>query len=1053
MPPILRLRRPHTLRSRLMLALAPIIGLIILGGGYLLALNSKDALLQEKQQHLLGITRMLLGELQRHGGYELIETQTGSHKQPANERIRILNARLTEVTDRIAAAFPGVGLGFYHRELDAIITYSPSQEFRDKVGVRIAPEHPGRQVMTQGIALVSSGLQVRGEIMNAMTPIIADGQVTGYIWANELLADIDRQVSEMQRSILAYASLALLLTLLAVYLVVRRLTRDVATIKAGLERMSQDLAQRIPPLRGESGEVAAAINTLAASLASAREREIGAVQKALEHSEETLKTAIDAIDAAFVVFDAEDRLLYCNQKYRELFPLIASSLHRGNTYPQMLRAGVYGGVFPQAVGCEEEWIRLRMAEHLDGNRIREEQIDNGRWLRFIDRRTGSGLFVGLRIDITDLQLAKEAAEAASRTKNQFLATMSHEIRTPMNGVLGMTELLLTTHLDAEQREFAETAAHSARALLGLINDILDFSKIEAGRLEVESIPCDLVEIAEEIVELLNLPAEEKGIELLADLAPELPARILGDPGRLRQILLNLIGNAVKFTQQGQVALRITASPARLGGMPRLRCEISDTGIGIAPDVQTRLFQPFTQADSSTTREFGGTGLGLSIARRLVELMQGEIGVHSQPGHGACFWVELPLQVPADPPAISTVNLAQQRFLLLEKNPAVAAMITAHIHHAGGEVIRLDQLDDCSAILAASPAPSALLLDSRYLPADSVAPPPGLPCLLLTRANERAGWERYRAAGFAACLHRPLRTRPLLNALASLAKPGYTADTAAAPVAAEPGIARPGVRLLLVEDNPINQKVALALLQRLGYPADVAENGEQALERLAGQRYDLVLMDCRMPVMDGYAATRAIRSQSRATRQPQIPIIAMTANAMEGDREAALAAGMDDYLSKPVSPPLLAAALQRWLQPQDSPPPTATAAPASPPALPTLFSAARVVEQLGGDLAIARDILGDLPAAIRNELRRCQAALHRETTVDEAAIRAAHTLKGLCAQAGSSRLQQQAEALEAQLREGDIDAGERLLENLTSALDELQLAIECWLVTADAGAGH
>ncbi|WP_371323100.1 ATP-binding protein [Dechloromonas sp. ZY10] len=1042
MPSTLRLRRPHTLRSRLMLALAPIIGLIILGGGYLLALSSKDALLQEKQRHLLGITRMLLSELQRQGGYELIETQADSRKQPGTERVRILNTQLSEATDRIAGAFPGVGLGFYHRELDAIITYSPSREFRDKVGVRIASDHPGREVMTRGVAMVSSGLQVRGEIMNAMTPIIADGRVMGYIWANELLADIDRQVSEMQRSILAYASLALLLTLLAVYLVVRRLTRDVATIKEGLERMSQDLEQRIPPLRGESGEVATAINSLAASLASSREREIGAVQKALEHSEETLKTAIDAIDAAFVLFDAEDRLLYCNQKYRELFPLIASSLHRGNTYPQMLRAGVYGGVFPQATGCEEAWIELRMAEHLDGNRIREEQIDNGRWLRFIDRRTGSGLFVGLRIDITDLQLAKEAAEAASRTKNQFLATMSHEIRTPMNGVLGMTELLLTTRLDAEQREFAETAAHSARALLGLINDILDFSKIEAGRLEVENIPCNLIEIAEEIVELLNLPAEEKGIELLADLAPELPAQILGDPGRLRQILLNLLGNAVKFTQQGQVVLRITVLPDT---PPRLRCEISDTGIGIAADVQARLFQPFTQADSSTTREFGGTGLGLSIARRLVELMQGEIGVTSQPGQGASFWVELPLQIPPGTTTVSTVNLAQQRFFLLEQNAAVAAMIAAHIRHAGGEPILLDQLADWPAVLAAHPAPSALLLDSRLLPGNLAALPPGLPCLLLTRAGERSTWERYRAAGFAECLHRPLRAGALLAALARLGRQAGTTGTLPVAAPAEPELPRQDTRLLLVEDNPVNQKVALALLHRLGYSADVAENGEQALNCLAQQTYGLVLMDCRMPVMDGYAATRAIRNQSRQTRQPQIPIIAMTANAMEGDREAALAAGMNDYLSKPVNPPLLAATLQRWLQPQDAPVPAATTAlPGNPQAAASLFSPARVMEQLGGDLAIARDILAEIPSAIRDELQRCQTALRHESPIGETAIRAAHTLKGLCAQAGSSHLQQQAEILEAQLREGKINASEQLLHTLDDALDELQKAIECWL---------
>ncbi len=1042
MPRTFSLRRPHTLRSRLMLALAPIIGLIILGGGHLLSFSSKDALLNEKRQHLLGITRILLADLQRQGGYELIEAQAESTQQSRSERIRILNAQLAEATDRIAAAFPGVGVGFYHRQLDAIITYGPSLQFQDKVGLSIAQEHPGRQVMASGQASVSSGLQVRGEIMNAMTPIVANGQVVGYIWANELLAEIDRRVGEMRRDALVYTSLALVLTLLAVYFVVRRLTRDVATIKEGLERMSQDLGARIPALRGESGEVAVAINALAASLASAREREIGAVQKALEHSEETLKTAIDAIDAGFVLFDTDGSLLYCNQKYREQFPLIAGNLHRGNTYPQMLRAGVYGGVFPQAVGREEEWISRRLAEHLEGNRIREEQIDNGHWLRFIDRRTSSGLFVGLRIDITDLQRAKEAAEAASQIKNQFLATMSHEIRTPMNGVLGMTELLLTTDLDSEQREFAETAAHSARALLGLINDILDFSKIEAGRLEIETIPCDVCAIAEEIVELLNLPAEEKGIELLAAVSPELPQQLLGDPGRLRQILLNLVGNAVKFTTHGEVVLRITTVPANASHGPRLRCEISDTGIGIAPEVQARLFQPFTQADSSTTREFGGTGLGLSIARRLVDLMQGEIGVRSSLGQGSCFWFELPLRLPAEPPqALATVNLEKRHFLLLESNQEVAALLSAHIHHAGGSLTQIATPAELPAALATGPRPDALILDSRLLGHADQPPPTDLPCLLLTPAAQRANWDVYRAAGFAACLHRPLRARGVVTVLARLAAGGRAVASIAGDAAQRP---RPQAgRLLLVEDNRINQKVALALLERLGYRADVAENGQQALHALAAKDYDLVLMDCRMPVMDGYAATQAIRTRSSPARNPQIPIVAMTANAMEGDRETALAAGMDDYLSKPVSPQQLADTLQRWLQPGASAPAGIPAPAAAPPAA-TLFAPGQVLEQLGDDLEMSREILAELPGAMQQEMAACTTALNRRPPDREAAVRAAHTLKGLAAQAGSTLLQAQALNLEQQLRGSEYGLGQSLLPKLGSTLAALTQEIADWL---------
>ena len=1045
MPILLRPRLPRTLRSRLMLAMAPIICLTILGGGYLFSFSSKDALLAEKKNYLLGITRLLLGELERQGGFAAIEARTGSEAQPRDQRIRTLNGRLSEATDRIAAAFPGVGVGFYHRQLDAIITYGPSLQYHDKVGIRIAAEHPGRQVMARGEASVVSGMLVRGEIMNAMTPVIADGEVVGYIWANELLADIDGQIARMRTDSLAYASLALLLVLLAIYFVVQRLTRDVATIKEGLQRMSGDLGERIPALSGESGEVATAINALAASLEASRAREIGAVQQALEHSEETLKTAIDAIDAAFVLFDAEDRLVYCNQKYRELFPAIAGSLLQGATYPEMLRAGVLGGVFPQAIGCEEEWIRLRLEEHRTGTRIREEQIDNGRWLRFIDRRTSSGLFVGLRVDITDLQAAKEAAEAASQAKNQFLATMSHEIRTPMNGVLGMTELLLTTELDAEQREFAETAAHSARALLRLINDILDFSKIEAGRLVVEQIPCDIAAIAEEIAELLNLGAEEKGIELITAISPQLPRPLLGDPGRLRQILLNLVGNAVKFTPEGEVLLRITPLAAT-HDTQIVRFEIHDTGIGIPEDVQARLFQPFTQADSSTTRQFGGTGLGLSIARRLVDLMDGQIGIDSTPGEGSCFWFELPLRRnPEAAEADFTVDLAGQPVLLLEHHPRVAAEIREHLTRAGASLTLLDNAAQLPAALADEPRPAVLLLDIQLL-GDATRPPVNdRPCILLTPAGLRSTREEHLAAGFADCLHRPLRMRTLIATLARLAQgpapasPVTSHDTTAA-------TARQRGHLLLVEDNPVNQKVALALLQRQGFTADVAHNGQQALERLAGTDYDLVLMDCRMPVMDGYAATQAIRAGQAGTRHAGIPVVAMTANAMEGDREQALAAGMNDYLSKPINPQLLVSTLERWL--------TVPAMPSAPPrpgaATPDedgLFSAATVIEQLGGDIDIARDILADLPQALQHEIGLCRQALGQIPRDMEVAIRAAHTLKGLCAQAGSPALQAAALRLEMQLRTGACAEGEGMLDGLAAQVEALGSAIRRWLATA------
>ncbi len=646
MSALLRLSRLHTLRSRLIFAMVLIVGISVLGGGYFLTFGSKDALLAEKRSHLLGITHLLQLELESKGGYAALD-DANPDATPAT-RISILNARLIDLTDRFAAAFPGVGVGYYHRELDAILTYGPSREFGDKVGISIDADHPGRAVMENDRPIVASGQQVRGEIMNAMAPIIANGQVVGYVWANELLSDIEAQVTQMRSKVLAYAGGALVLALLVIYLAVMRLTNDIIVIKNGLQAISTNLDARIPTLSGESGELAVAINSLAASLATSRQREMIAAQLALKHSDETLKTAIDAMDAAFVLFDEDDCLVYCNQKYREFFPHLAGMLAHGDSYEKLIRIEVQAGVFPQAVGHEEAWIGLRMAEHRGGNAIREEHLANGRWLRFIDRRTSQGHFVGLRVDITDLETARKAAEEANEAKNQFLAHMSHEIRTPMNGVVGMANLLLETELTAEQREFAQTIALSGESLVSIINDILDLSKIEAGHMEFESVQFSPHSVVKAVHSLLKVRAAEKGIGFVLEIPPEAEGVFLGDVLRIRQILLNLAGNAVKFTERGQVTLRVL--PIEKG----FRFEIEDTGIGIPEAARSRLFARFSQADRSTSRRFGGTGLGLAISKKLVEGMRGAIGVESKEGVGSCFWFELPLarnEAPSVAPAI------------------------------------------------------------------------------------------------------------------------------------------------------------------------------------------------------------------------------------------------------------------------------------------------------------------------------------------------------------------------------------------------------------------
>lgn len=782
--------RPKTLRARLMWLVIPLISMAMMTAGYLLTLSGKDAILQEKQNHLYGVTRLLLEHLDDRGGFAGLSSGGGFGGETVSPersaRIAVLNKALEDYTETVSKAFPGVGVGYYHRELDAILTYGPRAENGGKVGVAIGPTHPGRQVMETGIAAVHSGYFVRGHIMNAMTPISVDGVVVGYIWANELMDRVDQQVMEMRLGVLASAFVALLITIAIIYWVIGRFVADVSVIKRGLEQMGHDLSSRLPTMFGETGDVAQAINQLAGQLDASRSRERQVAGEALRHSEEMLRAAIEAIDEAFILFDDQDRMVFCNERYRQTYAPLRASLVPGYTYEEILRAGVEANLVRDLVPSDaEKWLRERVALHRTGRASFEEQTVDGRWLRVVDRRTSTGYVVGFRVDITDLHRAKEAAELANQVKGEFLANMSHEIRTPMNGVLGMTDLLLATELNSEQRGYAEIARSSAQALLGLINDILDFSKIEAGKLEIERIPFSLPNLVTQLRDITGILASEKGLSLSFKLSDGMPTHLMGDPGRLRQVLLNLLGNAVKFTERGTVSLTVR-SEAGEDGFVNLYIDVSDSGIGMSPEQLGRLFTPFTQADLSTTRRFGGTGLGLSIVKRLVVLMSGQIDVRSELGVGTTFSIILPMQ------------LATQG------------------------------LEGAAESMPEADAPKQI---------------------------------------------------------------GH---------------------ILLVEDNLTNQKLATVLLTKEGHTVDLAENGEVALSKLAEQNYDLVLMDGRMPVMDGYEATRRIRSGTLDGVDASIPVVALTANAMEVDRQLALEAGMNDFITKPISARALRQTVQKWL---------------------------------------------------------------------------------------------------------------------------------------------
>ncbi|HKV06253.1 MAG TPA: response regulator [Candidatus Acidoferrales bacterium] len=830
---------------------------------------------------------------------------------------------------------------------------------------------------------------------------------------------------------------------------------EIGSLADGFNEMLGQIQAREAALHKAHDELEARVNERTRDLQKEVAERTNA-ERALQERTAFLNSLIENNPVAIVALDAAEIVQMCNPAFEDIF--------------RCRQQDIVGRPLFELLSTPE------IDSELDANRKR---LRDGHGIHTITRRrrTDGTLvdveafsvplgspekFTGILVlyqDITGrkqheeaLLRAKDAAEAANQAKSEFLANMSHEIRTPMNGIIGMTELALETSLTAQQREYLGLVKTSADSLLSLINDILDFSKIEAGKLDIDKIDFPVAQTLGETLKALSLRAHGKGLELAWRVGPGVPAYLKGDVGRLRQIVVNLLGNALKFTEQGEVVLEVEKEAEDERGV-LLHFRVRDTGIGVPAEKHKMIFDAFTQADSSSTRKYGGTGLGLAITSRLVRLMGGRIWVESELGHGSTFHFTVRFEVAdtsGQPVELGHPDQIRNLPVLVVDDNRTNRLILVEMLSAWG--MRPETAEGGRAALTAlgqayeRGTPFQLVITDMQMPemdglalseairADSALRE--LPILLLSSSVQHGEAARCRQLGISKYLTKPVQPSELFEAILSArAKPEEVHDVSPAPPS-PPEDKKQGIRILLAEDNAVNRKLATTLLEKRGYTVVVTENGREALEALERESVDLVLMDVQMPVMDGFEAIRAIRAKERSTGT-HLPIIAVTAHAMKGDRERGLAAGADDYVTKPIRIQDLLAAMERFQSKSAGTAPPSPSGARVPAA--GVLDVAVALERVGGDRELFEEILqlfaAECPKSVA-EIRQAWNA--RDAHLLEGL---AHTMKGAAASVSAHRVSEAAAELEKYARAGDLGNSGELIEHLSDEVERLLPEIE------------